>query len=297
MANRRGHEFAARDDQGVDWDKVREQALVAGKHTAKWGGAAAAVGGIGAAALGAPFLPGAVSFLKIPGRRLARKAQAAVSKAPLLRTIVKAPKADPLSYGKSVHDYIEGSQRILNTGLHGRLVGQTLQSAIAQPTGFAGRQLRGRIGMDEWGLKHWARFRSGHLPALYHWDREYRDLITRRSVPHQEGAGWGKMLPGTATKMYADQLRRYREGRKAAFGEYRDLTEEKGLSHAEAFRHITTRSTDPRIRRYMKALVSEKQRPMEHYAKLALVSPALVAGGGATAVGGYEAYRRASGQR
>lgn len=297
IAGRRKHEFATKDDERIDWEDLRQKALVVGQHGAKWGGATAAVGGTAAAALGAPFIPGAVSFLKIPGRRLARKAQTGVSKLPLLRSLIKPPKYDPLVYGKSVHDYIQGSQRILNTGIHGRLVGQALQSAIAHPTGFAGRQLRGRFGMDEWGLKHWARFRSGHLPALYHWDREYKDLITRRSVPHREGAGWGKMLPGTPPAAYAKQVKRYREGRRATFKEYRDLTEEKGLSHAEAFRHITTKSTDPRIRTYMKALVSEKQQPMEHYARLAAISPALVGGGGATAVGGYAAYKRANDER
>jgi hypothetical protein len=285
------HQFATNDDN-VDWDKLYNQAQVAGRHASKWGGAATAVGGVGASALGATFLPGALDILKIPARRLARKAQASVARAPLLRSVIRAPKKDPFAAGKTVHDYIEGSQKILNTGAHGRLIGQALQSALANPTGFAGRQLRGRIGMDEWGLKHWAKFRSGRLPALYHWDKEYKDLITRRSVPHQEGAGWGKILPGTPPAAHAKQLQRYREGRRATFKEYRDLTEEKGLSHSEAFQHITTKSSDPKIRNYMAALVSEKQKPIKHYAKAALIAPGLVAGGSAAEIGGYELYKR-----
>jgi hypothetical protein len=287
----RKHEFATRDE-GIDWDDVRERAQVAAGHGIKWGGAAAAVGGVGAAALGAPFLPGAASFLKIPGREIVRRTQTRLARTPLIRSVVKTPRRDPQVFGKSVHDYIEGSQRVLNKGLHGRLIGRGLQAAIADPGSFTGRQLRGRLGMDEWSLKHWSKFRSGHLQALSHWGDEWHDLFQRKSIPHREFAGWGQIKGATEPAVYQKQLQRYKKGRAATEGEIKDLIENRGFSHIEAFRHVTQKSTNPHVRAYMRDLAQSKKDPFSHYPKLAAISPALVVGGGATTVGGITAYKR-----
>jgi hypothetical protein len=294
----RKHEFATRDE-GIDWDDVRGRAKVVAGHGIKWGGAAAAVGGVGAAALGAPFLPGATSFLKIPGRTLARKAQAGLSRAPVFKRFISAPKKDYLTGGKAVHDYIEGSQRVLNTGFHGRLIGKALQTGIADKKAktFIGRQLRGRLGMDDWGLKHWSKFRSGHLQALGHWDREYLDLIKRKAAPHQEGPGFGKWLPVTPPDVHAKEMKRYHQGRRATLAEIHDAIENKGMSHTEAFRHVTTSSKNPHVRTYMTLLAGSKKDPMSHYPQLAVASPALVAGGGVATVGGVAAFKRDQDQR
>jgi hypothetical protein len=146
--------------------------------------------------------------------------------------------------------------------------------------------------MDEWSLKHWSKFRSGHLQALSHWGDEWRDLFQRKSIPHREFAGWGQIKGATEPAVYQKQLHRYTKGRAATEGEIKDLIENKGFSHIEAFRHVTQKSTNPHVRAYMRDLAQSKADPFSHYPKLAAISPALVAGGGATTVGGITAYKR-----
>ena len=208
--------------------------------------------GVGAAAVGVSLLPGAVPILKIQGRRLLRAGG------------IKSANY----HGKFVADYIDAAQGALNTGIPGRVAGRIISAAKTNPGGRVSRAMGG-----DFQVSHDARFRAGHLEALKHWDWEVAEHFKHKGKV-------GEMTPGSTLK----GLTRLATGRAKTHAAIAHHIEQGGMNERDAIRHVATNVADPHVKNYFRTLSTQKAGAANHYARVAGLAPALVAGGAAGAV-------------
>lgn len=237
----------------------------------------AVIGGLGAVAAGTSLLPGSVRMLKIAGRDILRTTRGRLASTKPASMVFKPPKSDPNLGGKMVYDYIDASQKFLNKGIQGKVVGAALHHGVQDPGGVIGRRVV--VGSPgHFGPGHFARFRAGPMEALRHWDYEHGALLSHRlSRPN---------LRPRAKAMYQDLQTRMHYGREAAHSEIAEALHHKGMNEDEALHHVATTSTNPKVHDYFNQLASSKEGAGKHYAKLSLWSPGLIAGGGGAAAAG-----------
>jgi hypothetical protein len=252
---------------------------------------AAIAGGVGAAAVGAALLPGASSLMKIQGREVMSGLKGKLSTTKGLRSFINPPKADPNRGGRMVADYIDASQKFLNQGVHGKVLGAALGHAKRNPEGPVSKAIQKIPGSKgDFGISHYARFRAGHREALNHWDWEVGEMIKKRPAV---STLWGSKKPKGVSKEahIASEHETLRTGREKTHAAINEQLWTKGLNEQDAIRHVATRTEDPEIRGYFNKLAITKSGAAKGYAKKALLSPGLIAGGGATAVAGATVNR------
>lgn len=245
--------------------------------------------GVGSAALGASFLPGASKLIKIQAREIARGTAGKLAKVKGIRSVVKSPEVDPNRGGRMVADYIDASHSLLNTGITGKVVGKSLEHARANPHGPVAKAIgkipgsNGPAGAD-FAISHYQHFRGGHRTALNHWDWEVGELFKHRGRP-AVNAATGRAKPGMSKKRVDEELTGLHIGREKTNAAIDHQIHNVGKSESEAIRHVATKSEDPDVRGYFDKLAMTKAGAAKGYAKKALVAPGLVIGGGALAAG------------
>jgi hypothetical protein len=221
--------------------------------------------GLGAAAVGASFMPAATKLWRIQAREAAKKAQSAISKSKGLKNIIKSPIDDPNRGGKIVSDYLDASQLAMNRGLHGKVIGKVLQHAKANPGGRVSKTIGG-----DFGVSHYARFRAGPKEALGHWDWELGESNALK----------GK---GRGSDWLSKRQNNIARGRDSAHAEINNRMWNHGENESEAIRHVGTNSQSKDAREYFDLLAAHKAGAAKMYAKKALIAPGLIVAGGATA--------------
>ena len=240
--------------------------------------------GVGTAAVGATLMPAAGKMFRIATRDMAHDTLTGWAKKRGLRSFIKPPKSDPNRDGRFVADYIEGAQSILNKGIQGKIAGKILQHAKANPNGKVAKVVGGELG--DYGVSHYARFRSGPREAMKHWDSEVGDL--KNHLGKQAGIldVDNNFVPGAnAAKVKKIQARRdeMTAGRKAVDDEINEQLWHHGKSEAEALRHVAENTKNPAALQYFKNLAHHNRGAAAKYAKISLAAPGLVVAGGTTA--------------
>jgi hypothetical protein len=240
--------------------------------------------GLGTAAVGATLMPAAGKMFRIATRDMAHDTLTGWAKKRGLRSFIKPPKSDPNRDGRFVADYIDGAQSILNKGVQGKIAGKILQHAKANPKGKVAKVVGGELG--DYGVSHYARFRSGPREAMKHWDSEVGDL--KNHIGKQQGIldANNNFVPGAnPAKVKKTQARRdeMAAGRKAVDDEINEQLWHHGKSESEALRHVAENTKNPAALQYFKNLAHHNRGAAAKYAKISLVAPGMVVGGGATA--------------
>ena len=240
--------------------------------------------GVGTAAVGATLMPAAGKMFRIATRDMAHETLTGWAKKRGLRRFIKPPKSDPNRDGRFVADYIEGAQSILNKGIQGQIAGKILQHAKANPNGKVAQMVGGRLG--DYGVSHYARFRSGPREAMRHWDSEVGDL--KNHIGKQDGIldADNNFVPGAhPAKVNTIKKRRAQmdAGRKAVDDEINEQLWHHGKSEAEALRHVAENTKNPAALQYFKNLAHHNKGAAAKYAKMSLAAPGLIVAGGATA--------------
>jgi len=239
--------------------------------------------GLGAAALGASFMPAAASMMRIQGREMLRAGSQRASQIKGLQKFVRPPGADANRGGRMVADYIDASQAGLNRGIHGKVIGAVLKRAKENPNGWIAKKLGG-----DFQTSHYARFRAGPKSALDHWDWEVGEMInsqTKGRINPKTGK-MKKALNPEKAKAATDEMAR---GRSAFESEWKDKMYRGGMSESEAIRDVATNTKNTDIHAYMDRLAATKAKVAGAYAAKGLVAPGLVVAGGG---GAYAASRK-----
>jgi hypothetical protein len=226
--------------------------------------------GIGAAALGLTTLPGASKFFGIRGR-IAGKG--------FIGSEIKN------SGGKMVADYIEGAQKLLNTGIKGKVAGAFIQENLQNPGSVVSRVTRKAFGgSGEMGARmtgeHFGRFRAGPKEALSFWDYEHGQNVANRIAKQDAAAkAAGREI---SPRLQAMRLRAQDEmhyGREEAHRQINEQIQIHGKSEMEAIKHVGYNSDHPQVQHYFTELAKHKARAAQGYAIKSLASPALLAAG------------------
>ena len=240
--------------------------------------------GVGTAAVGATLMPAAGKMFRIATRDMAHETLTGWAKKRGLRRFIKPPKSDPNRDGRFVADYIDGAQSILNKGIRGQIAGKILQHAKANPNGKVAQMVGGRLG--DYGVSHYARFRSGPREAMKHWDSEVGDL--KNHLGKQDGIldAANNFVPGANPAKVKNITRRRAQmdaGRKAVDDEINQQLWHHGKNEAEALRHVAENTKNPAALQYFKNLAHHNKGAAQKYAKMSLAAPGLIVAGGATA--------------
>jgi hypothetical protein len=219
--------------------------------------------GIGAAVVGAGFMPAASRLWRIQAREAATVAQSKAAKSRVLKKFVKSPTNDPNRGGKIVADYLDASQLAMNRGVRGKVIGKVLQHAKANPGGAASKVIGG-----DFAVSHYARFRAGPKEAMGHWDWEVGETYKGKKRP----AEWLQKRQSEMTK-----------GRDSAQAEINKRLYDHAESESEAIRHVASNSQSKDTRDYFDRLAAHKAGAAKMYAKKALIAPGLIVAGGSTA--------------
>ena len=247
--------------------------------------------GLGAAAVGATLMPAAASMFRIKSRNLAHSALAWGASKRGLRAIIKPPKGDPNRHGRFVADYVEAAQSVLNKGVQGKIAGKVLQHAKANPKGKVAKAVGGELG--DYGVSHYARFRSGPREAMAHWDSEVGDLINHKGKQKGILGADNNIVAGANPNAVRTVNRRRGEmdrGRKAVNDEINEQLWHHGKSESEALRHVAENTKNKDSLAYFRNLAHHNAGAADKYAKISLAAPGLVIAGGATA--GLSARRK-----
>ena len=249
--------------------------------------------GLGAAAVGATLMPAAASMFRIKSRNLAHSALAWGASKKGLRAIIKPPKGDPNRHGRFVADYVDAAQSVLNKGVQGKIAGKVLQHAKANPKGKVAKAVGGELG--DYGVSHYARFRSGPREAMAHWDSEVGDLVNHKGKQKGILDADNNIVAGANPNAVRTVNRRRGEmdrGRKAVNDEINEQLWHHGKSESEALRHVAENTKNKDSLAYFKRLAHHNEGAADKYAKISLAAPGLVIAGGATA--GLSARRKQS---
>jgi hypothetical protein len=201
------------------------------------------------------------------------------------------------SGGKLVADYIEAAQLGLNTGLRGKGMGKLIQHVIKNPEGsVAGvfKKVPGQYGSGDIGQRlaseHFARFRASPKSALDFWDYEHSLLHEGKHASRMANLKKNGLDTGNLMARRQKQLDEMHYGREKAHAAIKEQIETHGKSEMEAIKHVAYNSPDPQVNHYFNELAKSKTGAVDQYAKKALVSPALVAGGTAGIVYGRKRH-------
>ena len=240
--------------------------------------------GVGTAAVGATLMPAAGKMFRIATRDIAHDTLTGWAKKRGLRSFIKPPKSDPNRDGRFVADYIEGAQSVLNKGIQGKIAGKILQHAKANPNGRVAKVVGGELG--DYGVSHYARFRSGPREAMKHWDSEVGDL--KNHLGKQSGIldADNNFVPGANPAKVNNVVKRREQmaaGRKAVDDEMNEQLWHHGKSESEALRHVAENTKNPDALQYFKNLAHHNKGAASKYAKISLAAPGLVVAGGTTA--------------
>lgn len=251
----------------------------------------------------------------------------AIKGRPMLRYVARRARGEK-NYGKDLSDYIEAGQTGMNEGITGKLIGKHLEKKAAKvgskkyladeikkeiiKAKKAGKSTRGiaksvrdRVGMENFGISHYRRFRSGHREALKHYDWETGLQIKNSRA--RKGRG-GELLSqdkktgkNVVAKVAGTKGQRIMAiGRKKLMGD-RGLIQKNlnaGMNEKEAIRSALT-SNDKDIKAYAKYMVAAKsqgagsnpfagENAYRKYAALALAGgPGAMAAGGALTGASY----------
>jgi hypothetical protein len=240
--------------------------------------------GVGTAAVGATLMPAAGKMFRIATRDMAHETLTGWAKKRGLRSFIKPPKSDPNRDGRFVADYIEGAQSILNKGIQGKIAGKILRHAKANPNGKVAKVVGGELG--DYGVSHYARFRSGPREAMKHWDSEVGDL--KNHIGKRDGIldADNNFVPGANPAKVNNVVKRREQmaaGRKAVDDEISEQLWHHGKSESEALRHVAENTKNPAALQYFKNLAHHNKGAASKYAKISLAAPGLVVAGGTTA--------------
>lgn len=203
---------------------------------------------------------------------------------------------NPRHTAQNVADYIQGADNLLNKGITGKISGKIVQSSIRGRTASGG---------DLFNPRHFGNFRAGPLNALKHWDAEHSWQIehkvaersgdlsvksgdvgktiaaVRNRPPNGMNHGlWNKYLD--KQQRTVDEMHYGREKTHAAIHEQIN----QGKNEIEAIKHVAYNSSDPQVQNYFTHLHNSKLKGFKQYAKIATISPGLIAGGAAATVYG-----------
>ncbi len=209
-----------------------------------------------------------VAARSIGGRNASKIAGAIPAPQRVKQAVQNALVKQGKQHGKMAADYIEGADSLLKGGVHGRLVGKTLRHANAYPEGKVNKALGGADG-----ISHYANFRAGPVNALRKWDDEVAATI--ESLP--EG------LAGRALQKKTSARKKILKGHQKDWDRVIDdvdINIEGGRSEVESIRKVLTK---PENSDYSRRLVANKAENVPYYAKIAALSPAMIAAGGGVA--------------
>jgi hypothetical protein len=240
-------------------------------------------GGLAAAGVGATTFRGAKPFLRIAARNWIAKG--------------KALEHGANAGGHFVADYLEGSRKGLGQAPQGWATGSFFRSAMKNPKSIPGK-IMGSKFVDpkrtgpSFVSSHFEKFRKGGLEALNHWDWEVnqtwenqaKEIATRSPKRAQKAKQWLDTL----------QVNNY-YGKEKAIRAIDHLMTNAGLDEHQAIRQVATtgtgyskegglRQNDAQVQHFFKNMAKHKATAATGYAKKSLASPALILGGGTTAV-------------
>lgn len=207
--------------------------------------------GLVTAAAGVAALPAALPLLKIQAR----------SKFPKLGN----PKT---AGGDFVNDYITTSQRAMNSGLHGKLIGKRV----------AGKVAAARTGDAKFQADHYARFRASPREALKHWQWEVGEH-QKHNLLHPKAPRKPAPLATVAARQKV-----YGQTVSSVQKEITGRIANQGLNEVDAIRATTK---NPKRQDHFKMLASNKAGVVRKiYGPQAQIAPAVIAGGLAVAAAG-----------
>ncbi len=189
--------------------------------------------------------------------------------------------------GKTVADYIEAAQLGLNTGLKGKAVGKVIEHTLAHPEGKVAKAFKkfpGQLGSGDIGQRlateHYARFRASPKSALGFWDYEH-GLMAENLVKKQDErlAAKGKTASAFTKNLRQRDIDEMHYGREKAHSAIAEQMEIHGKSEMDAIKHVAYNHQDPQVQNYFNQLAKSKLGAVDQYAKKALISPGLIAGG------------------
>ncbi len=154
----------------------------------------------------------------------------------------------------------------------------------AVPGGYGSGDIGQRLASE-----HFARFRASPASALNFWDYEQGMQVSRQDrQAGRSGGGAGASRSQTLAltahrRATADELH---YGREKAHAAIKEQIEVHGKSEMDAIKHVAYNHDDPQVQGYFNRLAVTKAGAIDEYAKKALYSPALIAGGAGAIVAG-----------